>query len=240
MSTESLGIHLLSGPRNISTALMYSFAQRTDTQVVDEPLYAHYLSVTGVEHPGHEEVLASLDQDGARVVRQMLTTDWEKPVVFFKHIAKHVIALPIDFLLEGRVLFLIREPDQMLSSLINQLPEPNLQETALKEQWELARWLGSQGRSPLVVDSKQILLEPETTLTRLCEALGIAFEPAMLSWEAGPRPEDGVWAPHWYHNVHQSTGFGTYKRKEVQLPDHLQPLLAECNAYYQKLSELTI
>ena len=237
---ETLRIHLLSGPRNISTALMYSFAQRADTTVVDEPLYAHYLKVTGVDHPGRDEVLADQENNGQQVVDKEIMAGWPRPVVFFKHIAKHIIDLDPAFLLDGKVLFLIREPDQMLSSFINQVPNPTLQETALKEQWELAEWLQAQGQRPLVLDSKSVLLQPEETMTSLCAALGIAYEPAMLHWEAGARPEDGIWAPYWYSNVHKSTGFGTYKRKEVTIEERLQPLLAQCNDYYQRLAQFAL
>lgn len=236
MSASTLRIHLLSGPRNISTALMYSFAQRADTRVVDEPLYAHYLRVTGIEHPGREETLASQENDGQKVVDEQLLGDWDRPVVFFKHIAKHVIELDKRFLLNGKVLFLIREPDQMLTSWIRQMPNPTLQETALQDQWELAQWLESQGKRPLVVDSKTILQDPETRIRQLCEGLGIPFAPQMLHWEAGARPEDGVWAPHWYDAVHQSTGFAPYKRKEAQVPERLNELLQESQKYYDLLN----
>ena len=153
---ETLRIHLLSGPRNISTALMYSFAQRADTTVVDEPLYAHYLKVTGLDHPGRDEVLAVQENDGQQVVDKEVMAGWPRPVVFFKHIAKQFIDIDPAFLLDGKVLFLIREPDQMLSSFIEQVPNPTLQETALKEQWELAEWLQAQGQRPLVLDSKTL------------------------------------------------------------------------------------
>ncbi|CAE7598873.1 unnamed protein product [Symbiodinium natans] len=232
---ETLRIHLLSGPRNISTALMYSFAQRADTTVVDEPLYAHYLKVTGLDHPGRDEVLAVQENDGQQVVDKEVMAGWPRPVVFFKHIAKQFIDIDPAFLLDGKVLFLIREPDQMLSSFIEQVPNPTLQETALKEQWELAEWLQAQGQRPL-----SLLLQPEETMTRLCAALGISFDPAMLHWEAGARPEDGIWAPYWYSNVHKSTGFGNYKRKEVTIEERLQPLLAQCKDYYQRLAQFSL
>ena len=240
MSDSTLRIHLLSGPRNISTAMMYSFAQRSDTRVVDEPLYAHYLRVTGIAHPGREETLASQENDGQKVVEQELLGDWDRPVVFFKHIAKHVTALDRDFLLQGKVLFLIREPDQMLTSWIKQMPNPTLQETALQDQWELAQWLESKGQQPLVVDSKTILQDPKNQLTKLCDALGIPFDEHMLHWEAGARPEDGVWAPYWYDAVHQSTGFAPYKRKEAQVPERLHALLQESNNYYELLNRYAL
>ena len=214
---------------------MYSFAQRPDTVVVDEPLYAHYLAVTRVDHPGKDEVLETMDNYGDRVVEQVILGPQPKPVVFFKHIAKHLVSLNIDFLLQTRNLFLIREPDQMLTSLVQQLPKPTLQETALKEQWELYSFLQQQGKNPVVVDSKDILLDPKKVLGKVCEQLGIPFHEEMLAWEAGPRPEDGVWAKYWYNSVHQSTGFATYKRKHVPVREDLLPLLETCQEYYDQL-----
>ena len=60
------------------------------------------------------------------------------------------------------------------------------------------------------------------------------YTDAMLSWEAGPRAEDGIWAPHWYHAVHKSTGFSPYVHKS-EFPDALRPLLEECAPWYDKL-----
>ncbi len=194
-----------SGPRNVSTALMYSFAQRSDTRAIDEPLYAHYLRVSGAEHPGREMVLASLENDGERVVREVILGPCDRPVLFMKQMAHHLIELDWSFLEQTKNVLLIRDPQQVLKSLVKQLPHLQLRDTGLIQQVELLERFGQSGIT--VVDSREILLNPGDVLTQLCDQLGLKFEEAMLHWKPGPKPEDGVWADIWYENVHRSTGF---------------------------------
>ena len=233
-------ICLWSGPRNVSTALMYSFAERPDTRVVDEPLYGHFLRVTGTLHPGRDEVLASVDCDGDRVMRELLAgTPGGADILFLKQMAHHLVEVDRSFLARTTNVLLIRDPAQMLPSLTIQLPGATLADTGLKMQWELYEELVAMGQSPAVIDSKELLLDPAGVLDRLCRHLGIPFTEAMLRWEAGARPEDGVWAPHWYHAVHRSTGFSPYRHKQ-EFPERLQPLLAECAPWYERLYEHAI
>jgi hypothetical protein len=231
---------LWSGPRNVSTALMYSFAQRPDTTVVDEPLYGHFLRVTGTLHPGRDEVIASVDCDGDRVMRGLLADRPDGPdVLFMKQMAHHLVDVDTGFLSKTENIFLVRDPEQMLPSLTIQLPEAGLADTGLKMQWELYEDLVGLGQSPAVIDSRELLLDPQGVLTALCDHLGIPFHEEMLHWEAGPREEDGVWAPHWYHAVHESTGFSSYKHK-TGFPEHLRPLLDQCAPWYARLFDHAI
>ena len=232
---------LWSGPRNVSTALMYSFAQNDNVAVIDEPLYGHYLRVTGAEHPGRDEVIAAMNCDGDAVIRQLLDRQARNPEprLFMKHMAHHLVDIDLGFLRETCNVFLIRDPRDMLPSLSIQLPEPSLADTGLRRQWELFSDLLNAGQAPAVLDSRELLTSPRTVLGALCEHVGLAFTPAMLNWKAGPRPEDGVWAPYWYHSVHRSTGFAPYQAKS-QFPDRLQPLLEECQPWYDRLFEHAI
>lgn len=226
---------LWSGPRNVSTALMYSFAQRPETRVVDEPLYGHFLRVTGTVHPGGDDVMAKVDCDGDRVMRKLLEESADNPeVLFMKQMAHHLVDVDEAFLTRTQNIFLVRDPEQMLPSLTIQLPEAGLADTGLKMQWELYEVLVAAGQAPAIIDSRELLLDPASVLSALCEHLDIPFYTEMLQWEAGPREEDGCWAPHWYHAVHQSTGFSTYKHK-TGFPDHLRPLLEQCAPWYEKL-----
>ncbi len=235
-----LRLSLWSGPRNLSTAMMYAFRQRSDTRVVDEPLYGHYLRVMNAEHPGARDVLAAMATDGERVVRDTLLGPCDKPVVFFKNMAHHLVGVKRDFLDDLNNLLLTRDPRDMLSSLVEQIPEPTLRDTGLKEQVEILERELAQGRVPVVLEASKVLKNPAGVLTVACERLDLPFEPAMLSWPAGPKPEDGVWAPHWYTNVHASTGFAPYEAKKVALPKRLEPLLNECLPYYERLSTYAI
>ena len=240
MTQRILRINLWSGPRNVSTALMYAFAQRSDTRVFDEPLYGHYLRVSGAHHPGRELVLARTDVRGERVIANVVLGPHERPVVFFKQMAHHLVRLELAFLARCANVLLIRDPREMLPSLAQNLERPSLRDTGLARQSWLYDWLRARGQVPAVLDARQVLLDPRGVLGELCRRLGLAFEERMLTWPAGGRPEDGVWAPHWYASVHRSTGFQAYEPKTEPLAAHLEPLLAECRPHYERLAALAI
>lgn len=228
-------ISLWSGPRNVSTALMYSFRQRSDTTVVDEPLYAYSLDRFDIPHPGREEVMATQDTDGEAVVRDVILGPVPTPVVFFKNMARHLQGLDRAFLVELHNVILTRDPAEMLPSFIKQVPEPDLDMTGLPMQVSLLDSILEEGKNPLVLDARLVLTDPAAVLEELCDRIGIPFEEAMLSWPAGPVPEDGVWAKYWYDSVHDSTGFAPYQPKDEKVPDRLQPLLAQATPLYERL-----
>jgi hypothetical protein len=237
---NTLKLSMWSGPRNVSTALMYSFRQRSDTLVVDEPLYGHYLKVSGAEHPGREEVLSTMDTDGERVVQEVLLASSDKPIRFYKNMAHHLAGLERGFLSQLSNMLLTRDPREMLPSLSKQIPNPTLRDTGLREQVELLDFILQSGQTPIVLDAKELLQNPENVLREVCYQLGIPFEPAMLSWPAGPKSEDGVWAKYWYANVHQSTTFETYRVKQEKFPEGLQGLLEQSLPLYERLYEYAI
>ena len=235
-------ICLSSGPRNISTALMYSFAQREDTVVYDEPLYAHYPSKTPAKeyHPGAEEVIAVMENDGEKVVQNLILGEQPKPVAFFKHMTHHLFNLDLAFLSKTVNVLLTENPIDMLPSFAEQIETPSLGDVGYKSHLRVASIFTIYWAKPTVLDSKQVLLNPKKVLGELCERINIPFSEAMLSWTAGARPEDGCWAKYWYKSVHQSIGFGKYREKSEPFPESLKPLLEECKPYYQQLSELAI
>lgn len=233
-------INLLSGPRNISTALMYSFAQRSDTAVIDEPFYAWYLSRTDAQHPGREEVLKEQSDDYREVLEAVVFSEQDRPNLFLKNMAHHHVDMEYDYLEKVHNIFLIRSPEEMITSFIKNIPDPTLRDTAYDKQVELMEYLQEAGQDLLVVDSAELLKNPEEILGKVCRRLEIPFERTMLKWEAGPRPEDGSWAKFWYHSVHKSTGFKPYSPKKEKVPGRLQPLLEECERYYGELYEHAI
>jgi hypothetical protein len=226
-------INLVSGPRNISTALMYSFAQRSDTQVLDEPFYAVYLLASGAEHPGREDVLNAQPHTEDEVRKQIAAA--VKPVLFIKNMAHHMEVLSSPFVDNAKNIFLIRDPLHILSSYSKVIEKPVMRDIGIAYQYELFTQLVREGNPPVVIDSGQVLQNPEAMLRKLCEACGIVFDHRMLRWSKGPKPYDGVWAPHWYTNVHQSTGFETSKPTERPLDKSLASLYHDARDIYEKL-----
>ncbi len=235
---EPIRIAMWSGPRNISTALMRSWEARGDTAVCDEPLYAHYLKLTGLAHPGADEVMARHETDWKRVVAVLTgPVPGSRPVFYQKHMAHHL--LPdvgrdwIDALVNC---FLIRDPAEMLASLDRFIPDPALEQTGLPQQVALfERALERRGAVPPVVDARDVLSDPASVLGALCRRVGVGWTPKMLSWKQGPRPTDGVWARHWYADVERSTGFGPWRPPAGPLPPRLHSLLARCRPLYGRL-----
>ena len=236
----TLKINLISGPRNISTALMYSFAQRSDTVVVDEPFYAYYLLKTGADHPGKEETIRSMETDVEKIATTLLGYA-DAPVLFIKNMAHHYESIPDRFLLGVRNVFLIRDPRLLIASFAKVIRHPTMQDIGLKKEWELFQRLWKdEGRPPVVLDSGEVLKNPEAVLLRLCQLLNIPFEKGMLSWPAGPIKEDGVWAKYWYNSVHSSTGFQMKTSPVDALPAHCESLYHEAVPFYQHLVQYSI
>ena len=228
-------INVWSSPRNLSTAMMYSWSQRADTTVIDEPLYAHYLSHTGRVHPGTQEIIGSQDCDGAAVVEKVLLVDYTTPIVFFKQMAKHLVGLDRSFLSAGPNVLLTREPRDMLSSLQVQLPDLTIADTGFVELCSILQSVLDAGEQPIVVETKSLLRDPQRVLATLCERVGVAFDDAMLSWPKGPKPQDGVWAPHWYHRVWESTGWEPYVEKDIELSEAAALVLPNAERAYEQL-----
>ncbi len=242
MAEEPIRLCVWSGPRNISTALMYSFAQREDTTVYDEPLYAHYLVNTAAKdyHPGADDIIATMDNDGEKVVADTILGPQPTPVAFFKQMTHHLVKLDQLFLSQTVNVMLTRHPRDMLPSYAEQVSKPTLRDVGYKMQLDLVEYLQSLGQEPAVLDSEATLRNPRGVLKKLCERIGISFDEAMLSWPAGARPEDGIWAQYWYASVHGSTGFQPYKLKTEPFPEHLKPLFDECMPYYVALAQEAI
>jgi sulfotransferase family protein len=233
-----LRLAMWSGPRNISTALMRSWGNRPDTFVCDEPLYAHYLLNTGLPHPGAQEVIRRHEPDWRKVTAWLTGEIPEGKTIFYqKHMAHHLLPhIERDWLAELTHCFLIREPREMLTSLVQILPEPALEDTGLPQQLELFEWTrGRTGTAPPVLDARDVLENPRAMLETLCRVLDVPFLEAMLSWPPGPRSTDGVWAKHWYGAVERTTTFQPYTLKPDLVPEQLTGLLQECEALYQEL-----
>ena len=225
-------INLISGPRNLSTALMYSFSRRPDTKVIDEPFYAHYLETTGTQHPGREDTLMSMSTDINKVLDKIFNRN-ECEILFLKNMAHHHQQMDLVFLENMTNLFLVRNPKQLIASFAQVISSPNMQDIGLKKSWELFNKVEHQ--DPVVLDSAEILKDPKSLLSKLCDNLEINFFEEMLSWPRGGIIEDGPWAKYWYKNVHSSTGFAKQKTSSRELPKNCESLYLEALKYYDKL-----
>jgi hypothetical protein len=235
----TLRIAMWSGPRNISTAMMRAFENRPDTAVVDEPFYAAYLAATGLDHPMREAVLASQPTDWTTVAAAMAGEGPDGAAVFYqKHMTHHMLP-GVDLGWTGACVnaFLIRDPAAVLASYVRKRGEVTLADIGVERQGELFdRECDRLGHSPPVVEGADVLADPEGTLTALCAALGIPFSDRMLSWPAGPRDSDGVWAPAWYDAVERSTGFGPPSTESTpDLPGDLRRIADQARPLYERL-----
>ena len=233
----TLRINCWSGPRNISTALMYSFRERADTTVVDEPFYAHYLRVSEREHPGYQEVLNSQDQFSEQVIQNVIKGLYETPVVFFKQMCHHLVEIDLSFLDSCSNILLIREPSLVIRSHAKNVPDLKVSDIGLDIQNFLLNKILESGEDPVVVDSSDLLMNPEAILKELCQHIEIDFDDSMLYWEPGAKPEDGVWAKHWYKNTHESSGFSNKEPSRESLPEKFLPVLEEASVLYDNLKK---
>jgi hypothetical protein len=237
-------IAMWSGPRNLSTAMMRSFGSRADTFVSDEPFYGCFLTTpAGADHPMREETVAAMDCDWQSVMAALRRdAPGGSPVWYQKHMWHHM-AGPIgydDF--EGFThAFLIREPERMIASYLRKRDSAAFEGFRMDRQAEFfEREVDRLGHAPPVIDANDVLADPEGVLSKLCEALGISWDPAMLHWEPGRRETDGPWAPHWYGAVEKSTGFGPPETGWVDLPDDARRLADRCRPYYERLAAYRI
>lgn len=239
-AARPLRIAMWSGPRNISTAMMRAWEHRPDCVVSDEPLYAAWLASSGAAHPGREEIVAAGQTDWRAVVATLTgPVPGGHAIWYQKHMCHH-LSDDIEFAWTDALvnIFLIRRPDEVIASYIQARGTDRItaQDVGLPRQLELFEWIRArQGATPLVIDSGEFLQAPEAHLRGLCAQLGVEFLPAMLSWPAGPRDSDGVWAKHWYASVWRSTGFAAPRARDIKLTGRAAQVARDCEPLYEAL-----
>ena len=238
MSARPMRIAMWSGPRNISTALMRAWENRDDCVVWDEPLYGYYLDATGIPHPGAAEIIADQGTDAIAIIAACTgEVPQGKKIFYQKHMTLHLLPqLDRNWLASLVNCFLIREPEAVIASYSAVRSDATLDDIGFVQQAELFETVRAMtGEVPIVIDSREFLLEPETMLRAICARLDIEFTPQMISWPAGRRDSDGVWAKYWYDSVWSSTGFAPYREKVYELSEKDRQIASQARPYYETL-----
>ncbi|WP_406647313.1 HAD family hydrolase [Aliisedimentitalea scapharcae] len=230
-------IAMWSGPRNLSTAMMYAFGNRSDCAVVDEPFYAAYLAKTGLNHPMRDEILESQSQDPIAVASYLETAKpADKPHFYQKHMTQHMIdGVPRDWMRHLTNVFLIRHPARVIASYAAKRENPTLGDIGFRQQAELFDLVTSWGQTPVVIDSHDIRDNPHEMLEKLCDVIDLPFSPEMLEWPKGGHKDDGVWAVHWYGAVWNSSGFADPEGSLPEVPEDLKMVLKAAMPFYEKM-----
>lgn len=233
-------IAMWSGPRNLSTAMMYAFAQRADCAVWDEPFYAAYLKMTGIDHPMRDEIIAAGEPDPKKVAEALIGPIPQGKSLFYqKHMAQHMVpGMPLDWAYSVTNVFLIRHPAHVVASYAKKRELPNMDDLGFVRLLQIFYQLsGASLDAPIVLDSADIRRHPAEMLRKLCGRLRIDYDPAMTTWPAGGNPADGVWAPHWYGAIHASTGFAGEEAEPPALSGDYADLVEAALPHYHRLSE---
>ncbi|WP_421752818.1 hypothetical protein [Croceimicrobium sp.] len=230
-------VALWSGPRNLSTALMYFFAHRGDFQVLDEPFFGAFLKRYSVYRPSRELVLQNIELEPLKVL-ESLQAKAQKGPLFLKNMANHIDLVPNHAALNWKSILLFRHPAAVIASYRKNMAEISLFDLAYREQWQWLQELQKAGKSYYLLDSDALAQNPERELQKLCEHLQIPFSQSMLQWPAGALKEDGLWAQFWYQRVHQSTGFEAQEKVEIPaLSAADEELYQACIYYYELLKK---
>ena len=240
---KTLRLAMWSGPRNISTALMRSWGNRPDTAVVDEPFYAFYLKITGRDHPGAMEIMTHCETRVHQIIQGLTgPVPRDRPIFYQKQMAHHLLPdMDRGWLEQVTNCFLIRDPAEVITSYIKRNGEPALDDLGFVQQAALFDWVCRHtGKRPPVIDARDVSQNPEGILRLLCQAVGVEFDQAMLSWPPGPRETDGIWAKYWYDEVVKSTSFQAYHPRNEPVPERLAEVYQRCRECYDRLYQFRL
>lgn len=227
-------IHAISGPRNISTAIMYSFAQRPGCAVFDEPLYGVYLNDSKINHPGKDVVLKNWPTS-LESIQQKMTLLKDSKEVYLKNMAHHQENRSLEWVKPTAYLFWIRHPRKVVESFTKVIDKMSQKEVGLIQQWQQWQQLNDFNGHKVVVDSDEMLQNPQKNMALVCEALDLVWTEKMLNWPQGRKKYDGPWWPYWYGNVHKSDGFGPAKSMPNRLKADHEKLVASTLPAYEEL-----
>lgn len=229
-----------SGPRNISTALMRSWSSRKDTYVSDEPFYSYYLKTTKLKHPSYQEIISKYPSDYNEIVSYITNKiPEEKKIWYQKHMAHHLLDLSgIDWIAQFENCILLRHPKEVIFSYSKKNVLNSVEELGYPQQYEIINFLKKRNKPFIVIDSNELLKNPEKLLSNWCKKINIKFYKSMLKWEKGNQPYDGIWWKSWYDNVIQTSGFQKYEKKDIVVENKYSSIYNESIKYYNYLREI--
>jgi hypothetical protein len=230
-----------SGPRNLSTALMRSFENRNDTEVYDEPFYAYYLSKTKLNHPMKEEIIKHYPVSQNKIINKITSETGKNKIFYQKHMTHHIIKnTRMGWIKKGYNCFLIRHPSKVINSYIKKNTLKNIDDIGFKKQFEIFKDIKNQKLKYTVINSDNILKNPNKLIRALCKDLNIRFTKKMLSWTRGKRDSDGIWSKVWYKNVEQSYTFASFKEDKKNIPKKYMNIYNEAIKYYDEMNKYSI
>ena len=228
-----------SGPRNISTALMRSWSSRKDTFVTDEPFYSYYLKEKKLKHPLYKEIINMYSSNYEEVVDYLVgKVPNYKKIWYQKHMAHHILDLnEIEWISNCNNCILIRHPEEVISSFTKKNKLKSVEELGYPQQYEIIKFLKKMNKTFIIIDSKELLMNPEKLLSDWCSKINIKFYKSMLKWEKGNHINDGIWWESWYDNVIKTTGFDKYEKKDINIENKYDSIYNESMKYYSYLKE---
>jgi hypothetical protein len=229
-----------SGPRNISTALMRSWSSRKDTFVTDEPFYAYYLKETKLKHPLYKEIINKYSSNYDEIVNYLINSiPKDKKIWYQKHMAHHIFNFNnIEWVNNCENCILLRHPKEVISSYSKKNQLNSVEELGYPQQYEIVKYLKKINKSYLILDSSDLLKNPEKVLSNWCMTINIKFDKSMLIWEKGNYVTDGIWWKNWYDNVIKTTGFKEYEKKDINIENKYDSIYNESMKYYSYLKKV--
>ena len=231
-----------SGPRNLSTALMRSFENRKDTKVIDEPFYSYYLKKTGLRHPMYKEIISTYSYNFDEIIKEITKLPKNIEVYYQKHMTHHLLdEIKLDWLSIGKNCFLIRHPAKVINSYIKKNDLKDIRDIGFKKQYEIFNFIkDNYDSNPIIIDSDDILKNPQEKIKKLCIKLNIKFTEKMIKWPKGKRESDGIWSVVWYEQVNNSSTFQNYIEKNLEIPKKYSNIYEESLEIYKRMKKFSL
>ena len=233
-------IAMWSGPRNLSTALMYSFENRGDTKIEDEPFYGYFLSNNQIMHPDRDVIINIMETDKYKLISYLSDIEnlQNERIWYQKQMTHHInITDDISWIKHITNCFLIRDPMDVIISYKKIYSEVSMNLIGLEQQNKIFDYvLNNINDKPLVIDAHDLRNDPENILKKACQKLNIKFTKKMIQWTAGPKKNEGVWGEYWYQNVWNTTSFIKEKNSQnKRVKPNIKNLYEQAKIFYDKL-----